>query len=78
MTGGEFANLGGFYAQYHTQSPSAGQYDAIDQYNLLFNLNLKYYAFALDNSAFTLPSFLLNIAIVITTGTTIAINMQIA
>ncbi len=34
MTGGEFANLGGFYAQYHTQSPSAGQYDAIDQYNL--------------------------------------------
>jgi hypothetical protein len=34
MTGGELANLGGFYAQYHTQSPSAGQYDVIDQYNL--------------------------------------------
>lgn len=34
ITGGELANLGGFYAQYHTQSPSAGQYDVIDQYNL--------------------------------------------
>lgn len=34
ITGGELANLGGFYAQYYTQSPSAGQYDAIDQYNL--------------------------------------------
>ena len=30
INGGELANLGGFYAQYHTQSPSAGQYDAID------------------------------------------------
>ncbi|NRS89652.1 hypothetical protein HNQ02_002583 [Flavobacterium sp. 7E] len=34
ITGGELANLGGFYAQYHTQAPSAGQYDIIDQYNL--------------------------------------------
>ena len=34
INGGELANLGGFYAQYHTQSPSAGQYDAIDEYNL--------------------------------------------
>lgn len=34
MTGGEFANLGGFYAQYYTQAPSAGQYDLLDQYNL--------------------------------------------
>lgn len=34
VTGGDLANLGGFYAQYYTQSPSAGQYDAIDQYNL--------------------------------------------
>ncbi|SDW66488.1 SusD/RagB family nutrient-binding outer membrane lipoprotein [Flavobacterium degerlachei] len=34
MTGGELANMGGFYAQYHTQAPSAGQYDAIDEYNL--------------------------------------------
>jgi len=34
VTGGDFSNLGGFYAQYHTQAPSAGQYDAIDQYNL--------------------------------------------
>ncbi|EIA10303.1 SusD/RagB family nutrient-binding outer membrane lipoprotein [Flavobacterium frigoris] len=37
MTGGELANVGGFYAQYHTQAPSAGQYDAIDQYNLPTN-----------------------------------------
>jgi len=34
ITGGELANLGGFYAQYYTQSPSAGQYDLMDQYNL--------------------------------------------
>jgi hypothetical protein len=34
MTGGEFANLGGFYAQYYTQAPSAGQYDLLDEYNL--------------------------------------------
>lgn len=34
MTGGELANVGGFYSQYYTQSPSAGQYDVIDQYNL--------------------------------------------
>lgn len=34
VTGGDFSNLGGFYAQYHTQSPSASQYEVIDQYNL--------------------------------------------
>lgn len=34
VTGGDFSNLGGFYAQYHTQAPVAGQYDVIDQYNL--------------------------------------------
>lgn len=34
VTGGDFSNLGGFYAQYHTQAPTAGQYDVIDQYNL--------------------------------------------
>ena len=34
VTGGDFSNLGGFYAQYHTQAPTAGQYEAIDQYNL--------------------------------------------
>ena len=34
VIGGDFSNLGGFYAQYHTQAPSAGQYEVIDQYNL--------------------------------------------
>jgi len=34
ITGGDFSNLGGFYAQYHTQAPSASQYETIDQYNL--------------------------------------------
>jgi len=34
VTGGDFSNLGGFYAQYHTQSPSASQYEVIDQYNI--------------------------------------------
>ena len=34
VTGGDFFNLGGFYAQYHTQAPSASQYEVIDQYNL--------------------------------------------
>lgn len=33
-TGGDLGNLGGFYAQYHTQAPSASQYEGIDQYNL--------------------------------------------
>jgi hypothetical protein len=27
ITGGDFSNLGGFYAQYHTQAPSASQYE---------------------------------------------------
>lgn len=34
VVGGEFTNLGGFYAQYHTQAPSASQYENIDSYNL--------------------------------------------
>ena len=34
VVGDELTNLGGFYAQYHTQSPSASQYENIDQYNL--------------------------------------------
>lgn len=34
VVGGELTNLGGFYAQYHTQSPSASQYETIDSYNL--------------------------------------------
>ncbi|WP_281336555.1 SusD/RagB family nutrient-binding outer membrane lipoprotein [Flavobacterium eburneipallidum] len=34
VTGGDFSNLGGFYAQYHTQAPTAGQYETIDQYNM--------------------------------------------
>lgn len=34
VTGGDFFNLGGFYAQYHTQAPSASQYETIDQYNM--------------------------------------------
>lgn len=33
-TGGDLGNLGGFYAQYHTQAPSASQYEIIDQYNI--------------------------------------------
>lgn len=32
--GNELTNLGGFYAQYHTQAPTASQYETIDQYNL--------------------------------------------
>ncbi|MEL1245476.1 SusD/RagB family nutrient-binding outer membrane lipoprotein [Flavobacterium sp. DGU11] len=34
VAGGEFTNLGGFYAQYYTQSPSASQFENIDSYNL--------------------------------------------
>lgn len=34
VVGGEFTNLGGFYTQYHTQAPSASQYENIDSYNL--------------------------------------------
>jgi Starch-binding associating with outer membrane len=34
VLGGELTNLGGFYAQYHTQAPSASQYENIDSYNL--------------------------------------------
>lgn len=34
VMGGEWMNLGGFYAQYHTQAPSASQFENIDSYNL--------------------------------------------
>jgi len=34
VVGGDLMNLGGFYAQYHTQAPTAGQYEIIDQYNI--------------------------------------------
>lgn len=34
VIGNDLTNLGGFYAQYHTQAPTAGQYESIDQYNL--------------------------------------------
>ena len=37
VMGGELTNYGGFFAQYHTQSPSASQYENIDQYNLTTN-----------------------------------------
>ncbi len=32
--GGAFHNLGGFWAQYYTQSPDAGQYENIDEYRV--------------------------------------------
>lgn len=34
ILGGQLTNLGGFMAQYHTQSPSASQYLNIDTYNM--------------------------------------------
>ncbi|WNH13403.1 SusD/RagB family nutrient-binding outer membrane lipoprotein [Thalassobellus suaedae] len=34
VIGGDLTNLGGFLAQYHTQSPSASQYLNIDTYNM--------------------------------------------
>ncbi len=34
VLGGNLTNLGGFFAQYHTQAPSASQYLDIDTYNL--------------------------------------------
>lgn len=34
VLGGNLTNLGGFFAQYHTQAPSASQYLDIDQYNV--------------------------------------------
>ncbi|HEX8576888.1 MAG TPA: SusD/RagB family nutrient-binding outer membrane lipoprotein [Flavobacterium sp.] len=34
VVGGDLTNLGGFYAQYHTQAPGASQYLSIDQYNI--------------------------------------------
>lgn len=34
VVGGELTNLGGFYSQYQTQSPSASQYELMDSYNL--------------------------------------------
>ncbi len=32
--GGSYHNLGGFWAQYYTQSPDAGQYERIDEYRI--------------------------------------------
>ena len=34
VLGGTLFNLGGMWAQYYAQAPSAGQYDDIDQYNV--------------------------------------------
>ncbi len=34
VVGGDLMNLGGFFAQYHTQAPVSQQYLSIDQYNL--------------------------------------------
>ncbi|ETN96728.1 SusD/RagB family nutrient-binding outer membrane lipoprotein [Zhouia amylolytica] len=34
IMGGDLTNLGGFFAQYHTQAPSASQYLNIDTYNI--------------------------------------------
>ena len=34
VIGGDLFNLGGMFAQYYTQSPGAGQYTQIDEYNL--------------------------------------------
>jgi len=34
VTGSDLTNLGGFYAQYHTQAPSASQFEVIDSYNI--------------------------------------------
>lgn len=34
VVGGDLTNIGGFYAQYHTQAPNASQYEIIDQYNI--------------------------------------------
>lgn len=34
VMGGNLTNLGGFFAQYHTQAPSASQYLSIDTYNI--------------------------------------------
>lgn len=34
VLGGDFFNIGGMWAQFYAQSPGAGQYDEIDQYNI--------------------------------------------
>ena len=34
QVGGSYLNLGGFWSQYYTQSPDAGQYEDIDEYNI--------------------------------------------
>ena len=34
QVGGSYHNLGGFWSQYYTQSPDAGQYEDIDEYNI--------------------------------------------
>lgn len=53
VVGNEFMNVGGFYAEYHTQAPTASQYENIDQYNLntsyADNLWTELYAGALND-----------------------------
>jgi hypothetical protein len=53
----ELGNVGGFYAQYHTQAPTAGQYENIDQYNLnttfANTMWTELYAGALNDLQFT-------------------------
>jgi hypothetical protein len=34
QVGGSYHNLGGFWSQYYTQSPDAGQYENFDEYNI--------------------------------------------
>jgi len=40
--GGSYHNLGGFWAQYYTQSPDAGQYENIGEYNVLPDFNWSF------------------------------------
>lgn len=53
VVGNDFMNVGGFYAGYHTQAPTASQYESIDQYNLSTsyadNLWAELYAGALND-----------------------------
>ncbi|RYJ45524.1 SusD/RagB family nutrient-binding outer membrane lipoprotein [Flavobacterium beibuense] len=60
ILGGELTNLGGFWAQYHTQSPSASQYEVFDQYNLTTSyadrLWTEIYAGCLNDLEFTITT----------------------
>lgn len=60
VIGGSFFNLGGFYAQYYTQSPGAGQYDEIDTYNINTDFAnrswTELYAGALNDSKYVLEN----------------------